>query len=190
MYQAGLPAATDSAAAVQVVLVFDVPAGFTELPARTAQLADEFGRVIADSVPGVRVRPAVITSAHDAAAPDRDPASRPFDGLLIARAGREVRAGGAPVRLSYLEFELLCFLAEHPRQTVSRAQLMREVWAGTAGAEHTALSGRTVDTHVRRLRVKLGGYAGVITTIRGRGYRFDPGPEVRYLPAAADRHRA
>ncbi|WP_395311534.1 winged helix-turn-helix domain-containing protein [Mycobacterium sp. AMU20-3851] len=190
MYQAGLPRATDSAPAVQVVLVFDVPAGFTELPARTAQLADEFGRVIADTVPGVRVRPAVITAARHAATPDRVPVAEPFDGLLIDRAGREVRAGGAPVRLSYLEFELLCFLADHQHQPVSRAQLMREVWAGTAGADDADLSGRTVDTHIRRLRVKLGAYAVVITTIRGRGYRFDPGPGVRYLPAAADRRHA
>ena len=45
-------------------------------------------------------------------------------------------------------------------------------------------------THVRRLRVKLGRYAGVITTIRGSGYRFDAGPDVRYLPADIDRYRA
>jgi DNA-binding response OmpR family regulator len=42
---------------------------------------------------------------------------------------------------------------------------------------------RTVDTHVRRLRAKLGPHARVLTTIRGRGYRFDPGPDVRYLAA-------
>ncbi len=188
VYQAGLPPATASAPAVQVVLVFDVPAGFAELPARTAQLADEFGRVIADAVPGVRVRPATIGAAHETGA-DRAPVPQPFDGLLIDRAGRAIRIDGVPVRLSYLEFELLCFLAAHPHQPVSRAQLMREVWA-TAGAPGGELSVRTVDTHVRRLRVKLGRHAGLITTIRGRGYRFDPGPEVHCLPAAADRRRA
>jgi DNA-binding response OmpR family regulator len=38
-----------------------------------------------------------------------------------------------------------------------------------------------VDTHVRRLRVKLGPHARVLTTIRGRGYRFDPGADVKFL---------
>lgn len=183
VYQAGPPGATDSGS-VQVVLVFDVPAGFTELPSRTAQLADEFGRVIANSVPGVRVQPAIIVPMNRAPGTGRAATHNRFDGLLIDRSSREVRVGGVPVRLSYREFELLCFLAEHPRQPVSRAQLIREVW-DSARSRETELSGRTVDTHVRRLRVKLGGYAGVITTIRGRGYRFDSGADVRYVPVPA-----
>jgi len=175
---------------VQVVLVFDVPAGFPELPSRTAQLADEFGRVIANSVPGVRARAAIIATADEVPAARRAAVSEPFDGLLIDRAGRDVRVRGVPVRLSYREFELLCFLAEHPRQPMSRARLMREVWDDARVPLDPEMSGRTVDTHVRRLRVKLGGYCGVITTIRGRGYRFDPGADVRYVPAAVDRYRA
>lgn len=168
---------------MRVVLVFDVPAGFPELPSRTVQLADDFGRVIANSVPGVRARPAFVATADDGSASGRAPVSEPFDGLLIDRAGREVRVRGVPVRLSYREFELLCFLAAHPRQPVSRARLMREVWDDARVPPGTQLSGRTVDTHVRRLRVKLGGHAGVITTVRGHGYRFDAGADVRYVPA-------
>jgi DNA-binding response OmpR family regulator len=173
---------------VQVVLVFDVPAGFPELPSRTAQLADEFARVIANSVPGVRSRAAIITTVDEVAALGR--AAESFDGLLIDRAGREVRVRGVPVRLSYREFELLCFLAEHPRQPMSRARLLREVWVDARIPLDAELSGRTVDTHVRRLRVKLGGHAGVITTVRGRGYRFDAGTNVRYVPAAVERYGA
>ena len=190
MYQAGPPPAPDATASVQVVLVFDVPAGFPELPSRTAQLADEFGRVIANSVPGVRARAAIIATADEVPAARRAAVSEPFDGLLIDRAGRDVRVRGVPVRLSYREFELLCFLAEHPRQPMSRARLMREVWDDARVPLDPEMSGRTVDTHVRRLRVKLGGYCGVITTIRGRGYRFDAGADVRYVPAAVDRYRA
>jgi DNA-binding response OmpR family regulator len=184
VYQAGPPLATDGAGPVQVVLIFDVPAGFTELPSRTARLADEYGRVIANSVAGVQVRPAMIAAVNDASGSTLAPIAR-FQGLLIDRARREVRVGGLPVRLSYREFELLCFLAEHPRQPVSRARLIREVWDVPVGTRETELSGRTVDTHVRRLRVKLGSHAGVITTIRGRGYRFDAGTDVRYVPAGA-----
>lgn len=190
VYQAGLRPAPDAAVSAQVVLVFDVPAGFPELPSRTAQLADECARVIADSVPGVRARPAVIATADAGAGARRPAAPKPFAGLLIDRAGREVRVRSMPVRLSYLEFELLCFLAEHPRQPVSRAQLIREVWDAAEVPPRGELSVRIVDTQVRRLRVKLGGHAGVITTVRGRGYRFDAGADVRYLPATADRHRA
>ncbi|MEH3128807.1 MAG: helix-turn-helix domain-containing protein [Mycolicibacterium neoaurum] len=82
---------------------------------------------------------------------------------------------GVGVQLSYRELELLLYLAEHPRRTVTRVELMRELWDDRPGA------GRTVDTHVRRLRVKLGRYADVITTIRGSGYRFDIGAGVHHL---------
>lgn len=184
VYQAGPPSAPAVTASVQVVLVFDVPVGFPELPSRTVRLADEFAGVIANSVPGVRARPAFVTTADDVSATGRAPISEPVDGLLIDRAGRVVRVGGVPVRLSYREFELLCFLAAHPHQPVSRARLMREVWNDATVPPDTGTPGRTVDTHVRRLRVKLGGHAGVITTIRGRGYRFDGGADVRYVPAS------
>lgn len=170
--------------------MFDVPAGFSELPSRTAQLADDFARVIANSVPGVRARPAIVAAAGDVSASGLAPIPEPFGGLSIDRAGREVRVRGVPVRLSYREFELLCFLAEHPGQPVSRARLLRDVWDDAPIPLDAELSGRTVDTHVRRLRVKLGSHAGVITTVRGRGYRFDAGADVRYVPAPADRHRA
>jgi DNA-binding response OmpR family regulator len=158
-----------------VVLVLEVPADSVELPSRTAQLADEFGRLIAQSVPGVRAHKAVV-----AAGPVRAPAV-PSDGLTIDRLRREVRIDGEPLRLTYREFELLCYLAALPRRPVSRVELMREVWHDRAPGREVSL--RTVDTHVRRLRVKLGPHARVLTTIRGRGYRFDPGPRVRYLAA-------
>jgi DNA-binding response OmpR family regulator len=158
-----------------VVLVLDVPVDWAELPSRTAQLVDEFGRMIARSVPGVRARKAVV-----AAGPMRV-AAVASDGLTIDRFNREVRIDGERLRLTYREFELLCHLAAQPGRPVSRAELMREVWHDRAPGG--AVSLRTVDTHVRRLRAKLGSYARVLTTIRGRGYRFDPGPGVRYLAA-------
>ena len=102
-------------------------------------------------------------------------------GLTIDRFHREVRIDGERVRLTYREFELLCYLAARPRRPVSRAELMSEVWHDRAPGGDVSL--RTVDTHVRRLRAKLGPHARVLTTIRGRGYRFDPGPDVRYLTA-------
>jgi DNA-binding response OmpR family regulator len=100
-------------------------------------------------------------------------------GLTIDHVNREVRIDGQRVRLTYREFELLGYLASLPRRPVSRSELMREVWHDRAPG--VAASYRTVDTHVRRLRAKLGRYARVLTTIRGHGYRFDPSPDVLYL---------
>jgi DNA-binding response OmpR family regulator len=79
----------------------------------------------------------------------------------------QVTAGGRAMDLTYKEFELLRFLAEHPGRVFSRAMLLREVWGydfygGT----------RTVDVHVRRLRAKLGPeHEHLIETVRGVGYR-------------------
>jgi DNA-binding response OmpR family regulator len=159
-----------------VVLVLDVPAGSAELQSRTAQLADEFGRLIAHSVPGVRARKSVVS-----AGPSMMAAAVRSDGLTIDRFNREVRIDGKRVRLTYREFELLCYLAALPRRPVSRAELMREVWHDRAPGADVSI--RTVDTHVRRLRAKLGPHARVLTTIRGRGYRFDPRADVQYLAA-------
>jgi DNA-binding winged helix-turn-helix (wHTH) protein len=177
VYQAATRPAMPPAATVRVVLVLDVPAGSAELPSRTAQLADEFGRLIAHSMPGVRARKAVVSAVRSeglAAA-----AAARAEGLTIDRFNREVRIDGERVRLTYREFELLCYLAALPRRPVSRAELMREVWHDRAPGGDVSL--RTVDTHVRRLRAKLGPYARVLTTIRGRGYRFDPGADVQFL---------
>ena len=74
---------------------------------------------------------------------------------------------GTPLDLTFKEFELLRFLAEHPGRVFTRPALMREVWGydfygGT----------RTVDVHVRRLRAKLGPtHEALIETVRGVGYR-------------------
>jgi DNA-binding response OmpR family regulator len=137
------------------------------------QLADDFGHLIAQSVPGVRANKAVVSAKPRAATVTA--------GLTIDRANREVRLDGERLRLTYREFELLCYLARLPSRPVSRAELMREVWHDRAPGGDVSL--RTVDTHVRRLRAKLGPYARVLTTVRGRGYRFDPSPGVRYLAA-------
>ncbi len=75
---------------------------------------------------------------------------------------------GAPLNLTRREFDLLCFLARHPRRVFSRSQLLQTVW----GYEFSG-GGRTVDVHVRRLRQKLGGRGPAISTIRGVGYRLD-----------------
>ncbi|MGH9025493.1 MAG: winged helix-turn-helix domain-containing protein [Acidimicrobiia bacterium] len=73
-----------------------------------------------------------------------------------------------PLDLTYMEYELLKFLATHPGKVFSREQLLSRVW----GYEYYG-GARTVDVHVRRLRAKLGEeHAGLIQTVRSVGYRF------------------
>ncbi len=75
---------------------------------------------------------------------------------------------GNPLSLSLLEFKLLLNLAEHPNQVRTREQLIAEIWE----QEGEDISDRAVDTHVKRLRQKLGPARNLIETIRGVGYRI------------------
>jgi len=78
------------------------------------------------------------------------------------------KLGGRPLDLTFKEFELLKFLAQHPGRVFTRQQLVQEVW----GYDYFGGT-RTVDVHVRRLRAKLGtGNEILIGTVRNVGYRF------------------
>ena len=78
------------------------------------------------------------------------------------------RLKGRPLDLTYKEFELLKFLAQHPGRVFTRDQMLREVW----GYDYFGGT-RTVDVHVRRLRAKLGSeYESMIGTVRQVGYKF------------------
>ena len=73
-----------------------------------------------------------------------------------------------PLDLTYMEYELLKFLAQNPGKVFTREILLSRVW----GYEYYG-GARTVDVHIRRLRAKLGEeYAGLISTVRSVGYRF------------------
>jgi DNA-binding response OmpR family regulator len=98
------------------------------------------------------------------AEPEPEPGTGPEVRLLIA--SRQVVVDGQVLPLTRLEFDLLQFLADNPRRVFSRAQLLSGVW----GYEHTGE--RTVDVHVRRLRVKLGNQVPLVTTVYGVGYRL------------------
>ena len=87
--------------------------------------------------------------------------------LEIDRAARRVRRAGDDVHLTPLEFDLLCALADRPRQVLSREQLLAQVWDWSDGSSGT----RTVDSHVKSVRRKLG--AGVIRTVHGVGYSVE-----------------
>ena len=96
-----------------------------------------------------------------------DPVLR-FDDLKLNTATYQAYLAGNPVDLTYMEYELLRFLVEHPNRVWSREQILSKVW----GYDYFGGS-RTVDVHVRRLRAKLGEErSSWITTVRSVGYRF------------------
>jgi len=96
--------------------------------------------------------------------------------IRLLTASRQVMVAGELLPLTRLEFDLLLFLADHPRRVFSRTQLLTAVW----GYEHTGE--RTVDVHVRRLRVKMGAHLPLITTVYGVGYRLADEARVVVLP--------
>ncbi len=87
--------------------------------------------------------------------------------VAIDRAAHEVSVEGRPVSLTQQEFALLEFLARHRGRVFSRQQLLERVW----GVDYYGGS-RTVDIHVRRLRMKLASGAGSLETVRGVGYKM------------------
>nr|WP_244162187.1 winged helix-turn-helix domain-containing protein [Micromonospora eburnea] len=88
------------------------------------------------------------------------------DTVRILAGTRVVRQGGRRIPLTRIEYDLLLFLAEHPRRVFTRLQLLSNVW----GYEHAVA--RTVDVHVRRLRAKLGADTPLVATVYGVGYRL------------------
>jgi len=104
-----------------------------------------------------------------AEAPGADvPAEIRSGAVSIDEATYTARVGARVLDLTFKEFELLKFLAQHPGRVFTRAQLLQEVW----GYDYFGGT-RTVDVHVRRLRAKLGSeHEAVIGTVRNVGYRF------------------
>ncbi|ADL08207.1 response regulator transcription factor [Thermosediminibacter oceani] len=93
-----------------------------------------------------------------------------FPGLVIEPESRTVRADGKEVALTPKEFDLLYFLAKNKEKVFTREKLLEEVW----GYDFFG-SLRTVDTHIKQLREKLGRSkaASYITTVWGVGYKFE-----------------
>jgi two-component system, OmpR family, alkaline phosphatase synthesis response regulator PhoP len=91
-----------------------------------------------------------------------------YSGLVLNLETYQASIDGRPLDLTYMEYELLKFLAHNPGKVFTREVLLSRVW----GYEYYG-GARTVDVHIRRLRAKLGEeYAGFIHTVRSVGYRF------------------
>jgi two-component system, OmpR family, response regulator len=113
-------------------------------------------------------------TVEPAPAPREDQPAGPEIRMLAS--SRQVGLDGETLPLTRLEFDLLAYLAERPRRVFTRGQLLSGVW----GYDHTGE--RTVDVHVRRLRLKLGGNVPVVTTVYGVGYRLSDDARIVILP--------
>ena len=91
-------------------------------------------------------------------------------GIEINKAAHQVTIDGKPIELSYKEFELLTYFAENQGIALSREKILNNVWNYDYFGD-----ARTIDTHVKKLRSKLGEKGDYIKTIWGMGYKFEVG---------------
>ena len=89
-------------------------------------------------------------------------------GIIIDKAAHQVTIDGKGVELSYKEFELLAYFVENQGIALSRAKILNNVWNYDYFGD-----ARTIDTHVKKLRSKLGEKGNYIRTIWGMGYKFE-----------------
>ena len=91
-----------------------------------------------------------------------------YGGIVINRAAHEVTVDGKSVELSFKEFELLSFFLENEGIALSRERILNNVWNYDYFGD-----ARTIDTHVKKLRSKIGSKGNYIKTIWGMGYKFE-----------------
>jgi DNA-binding response OmpR family regulator len=120
-----------------------------------------------EMVARVRVLLRRVDRARELAVP-AEPGALNVAGVEIDRAARRVRRADEEVHLTPTEFDLLVALATRPSTVLTRERLVTEVWGW-----QDASAARTVDSHVKALRRKLG--ADVIRTVHGVGYAVEPG---------------
>jgi DNA-binding response OmpR family regulator len=153
-------------------LVIEVPAG---TPPALWQLVERVGVALEGLFAAVSDQNEQVALA-DHPATSEPPTRLPVGGsdeqhqpgeISLDLQARTVSRNGEDLQLTHLEFELLAYFANNPSRAINRDELLDHVWR-----EPAHFYSRTVDVHIRRLRVKLGP-ALRVTTVRGFGYRFD-----------------
>ncbi len=94
--------------------------------------------------------------------------TREMGGILLDRTAHQVTIDGEPIELSYKEFELLNYFMENAGIALSREKILNNVWNYDYYGD-----ARTIDTHVKKLRSKMGDKGEYIKTIWGLGYKFE-----------------
>ena len=93
---------------------------------------------------------------------------RDFDGIVIDDVGRTVTVDGKEIELSLREYELLKYLLDNEKVALSRDKILNNVWNYDYYGDS-----RTIDSHIKKIRHKLGKKGKYIETIRGIGYKFE-----------------
>ena len=91
-----------------------------------------------------------------------------YGGIEIDKEGRTVKVDGKPIELSLREYELLTYLVENKDIALSRDKILNNVWNYDYYGDS-----RTIDSHIKKIRHKLGKKGKYIKTIRGVGYKFE-----------------
>lgn len=90
------------------------------------------------------------------------------DGLAVNILGRTVTIDGDKVELTLKEYDLLVYLIQNKNIVISRDKLLQDIWGYDFFGDD-----RTIDTHIKNLRSRLGNYRDKIATVRGIGYKFE-----------------
>ena len=91
-----------------------------------------------------------------------------YDGIVIDPEGRTVKVDGKPIEMSLREYELLKYLVDNEGIALSRDKLLNNVWNYDYYGDS-----RTIDSHIKKIRHKLGKKGKYIETMRGIGYKFE-----------------
>ena len=89
-------------------------------------------------------------------------------GLVLNKSSRTVTIDGKRIDVTLKEYELLAYLMENKNIALSRDKLLQDIWGYDFFGDD-----RTIDTHIKNLRGRLGDYRDKITTVRGIGYKFE-----------------
>ena len=167
-------------------------------------LVDALRRTLAELAPGAETHATVALAPHGSGGRDLDVVRLALQepgaiartkaaaeeettpeesGVTVDISRKRVLIDGESAAFTYKEFELLQYLVLREGRTISREELITGLWSDAPAAE--VPSERTIDVHVRRLRVKLAQYQDIVRTVRGTGYRFDRHADVSILHTAA-----
>lgn len=120
--------------------------------------------------------PAAVAQQKRHEAAEREQANL---GVVIDLSRKRLLLDNEVIALTFKEFELLQFFVLREGRTVDRQELITGLWHDAP--EDEMPNERTIDVHIRRLRIKLGKYQDIVRTVRGIGYRFDRHADVNIL---------
>lgn len=113
-------------------------------------------------------RVAAVLARRNAPAQDKSSSELVCGGLVVNKESRTVTVDGEKIDATLKEYELLVYLMENKNVALSRDKLLQDIWGYDFFGDD-----RTIDTHIKNLRSRLGVYRDKITTVRGIGYKFE-----------------